>query len=211
MAQGDKRTPMMRFCRFVLSLFGWRVVRNLPPTKKFVMVGAWHTSNWDFPLAVLAMGGLGVKLNFIGKQSLVSGPFGWFMKWLGVIGVDRATTKNFTQKIAELYKTRDELRIVVPAEGTRSKAEYWRTGFYYIALEAKVPIAFAFIDAATKTIGVDGYFMPSGNRDEDLQKVIDFYKDKRGLKPHKQAEIKFRPQGEQVSVSAGQLKVKSEM
>jgi 1-acyl-sn-glycerol-3-phosphate acyltransferase len=83
--------------------------------------------------------------------------------------------------------------VVVPAEGTRSKAEYWRTGFYYIALEAKVPIAFAFIDAATKTIGVDGYFIPTGKRDEDLQKVIDFYKDKRGLKPHKQAEIKFRP------------------
>jgi 1-acyl-sn-glycerol-3-phosphate acyltransferase len=174
-------------------LLGWRVVRNLPPTNKFVMVGAWHTSNWDFPLAILAMGGLGVKLNFIGKQELIDGQLGWLMKRLGVIGVDRSKTKNFTQKIAELYTTMDELRIVVPAEGTRSKAEYWRTGFYYIALEAKVPIAFSFIDAATKTIGVDGYFIPTGNRDEDLQKVIDFYKDKRGLKPHKQAEIKFRP------------------
>jgi 1-acyl-sn-glycerol-3-phosphate acyltransferase len=202
MTQSDDLTPMMQFCRFILSLFGWRVVRNLPPTNKFVMVGAWHTSNWDFPLAILAMGGMGVKLNFIGKQSLVSGPFGWFMKWLGVIGVDREKTKNFTQKVAELYKTRDELRIVVPAEGTRSKAEYWRTGFYYIALEAKVPLAFSFIDAATKTIGIDGYFMPTGNREEDLQKVIDFYKHKRGLKPERQAEIKFRPVEERVSETA---------
>jgi 1-acyl-sn-glycerol-3-phosphate acyltransferase len=193
MSQPYALTPMMRFCRFILSLFGWRVVQNLPPTNKFVMVGAWHTSNWDFPLAVLAMGAMGIKLNFIGKQELLQGPLGGLMKRLGVIGVDRAKTTNFTQKIAELYKTMDELRVVVPAEGTRSKAEYWRTGFYYIALEAKVPIAFAFIDAATKTIGVDGYFIPTGKRDEDLQKVIDFYKDKRGLKPHKQAEIKFRP------------------
>jgi 1-acyl-sn-glycerol-3-phosphate acyltransferase len=201
MTQSVTLTPMMRFCRFILGLFGWRVVRNLPPTNKFVMVGAWHTSNWDFPLAVLAMGGMGIKLNFIGKQSLVNGPFGWVMKRLGVIGVDRAKTKNFTQKVAELYKTMDELRVVVPAEGTRSKAEYWRTGFYYIALEAKVPLAFSFLDAATKIIGIDGYFMPTGNRDEDLQKVIDFYKDKRGLKPERQAEIKFRPPEERVSTS----------
>lgn len=193
MAQPYTLTLMMRSCRFMLGLFGWRVVRNLPPTNKFVMVGAWHTSNWDFPLAILAMGGLGIKLNFIGKQELLDGRLGWLMKRLGVIGVDRSKTRNFTQKIAELYKTMDELRVVVPAEGTRSKAEYWRTGFYYIALEAEVPIAFAFIDATTKTIGVDGYFMPTGRRDEDLQKVIDFYRDKRGLKPHKQAEIKFRP------------------
>jgi 1-acyl-sn-glycerol-3-phosphate acyltransferase len=198
-ARSDKLTPIMRVCRFILGLLGWRVVRNLPPTKKFVMVGAWHTSNWDFPLAILAMGGMGIKLNFIGKQSLVSGPLGWVMKRLGVIGVDRATTKNFTQKIAELYETMDVLRIVVPAEGTRGKAEYWRTGFYYIALEAKVPIAFAVLDATTKTIGIDGYFVPTGNRAEDLQRVIDFYKDKRGLKPERQAEIKFRPAEERVS------------
>ncbi len=201
MTQSVALTPMMRLCRFILSLFGWRVVRNLPPTNKFVMVGAWHTSNWDFPLAILAMGGMGIKLNFIGKQSLVSGPFGWVMKRLGVIGVDRATTKNFTQKVAELYNIMNELRVVVPAEGTRGKAEYWRTGFYYIALEAKVPLAFSFIDAATKTIGIDGYFIPSGNREEDLQRVIDFYKDKRGLKPERQAEIKFRSVEERVTMT----------
>jgi 1-acyl-sn-glycerol-3-phosphate acyltransferase len=193
MSQPYTLTPIMRFCRFILGLFGWRVVRNLPPTNKFVMVGAWHTSNWDFPLAILATGGLGIKLNFIGKQELLDGRLGWLMKRLGVIGVDRATTKNFTQKIAELYETMDELRVVVPAEGTRSKAEYWRTGFYYIALEAGIPIAFAFLDAATKTIGIDGYFIPTGDRDKDLQKVIGFFKDKRGLKPSRQAEIKFRP------------------
>ncbi|MGL4612234.1 MAG: 1-acyl-sn-glycerol-3-phosphate acyltransferase [Trueperaceae bacterium] len=196
MSQTYELTLRMRVYRFILGLFGWRVVRNVPPTNKYVLVGAWHTSNWDFPLAILAVGGMGVPLNFIGKQELLRGPLGGLMQRLGVIGVDRAKTKNFTQKIAELYKTKNELRILVPAEGTRSRAEYWRTGFYYMALEANIPIAFAVLDAGTKTIGIDGYFVPTGNRDEDFKKVIDFYKDKRGLKPHRQGEIKFRPPAE---------------
>ena len=186
-------TLLMRFCRFVLGLFGWHVTRNLPLTDKYVVVGAWHTSNWDFPLAVLAMGAMGLKLHFIGKQELLEGKLGWLMKRLGVIGVDRSQRNQFVQKIVKLYETSDALRIVVPAEGTRSKSEYWRTGFYYMALAAKVPIAFGILDASSKNIGIDGYFMPSGNRDEDLQKVIHFFKDKKGLKPHKQSVPKFKP------------------
>ena len=186
-------TLLMRFCRFVLGLFGWRVLRNLPPSHKYIVVGAWHTSNWDFPLAVLAAGAMGLKLNFIGKQELVSGKLGWFMKRLGIIGVDRSQRNQFVQTIADLYANVDELRIVVPAEGTRSKSEYWRTGFYYMALAAKVPIAFGILDAGNKQIGIDGYFVPTGNRNEDLQKVIDFFKDKKGLRPSKQGQAKFRP------------------
>lgn len=186
-------TMLMRLCRFVLRLWGWRVITNLPPGSKYIVVGAWHTSNWDFPLAVLAAGAMGVKLNFIGKQELVSGKLGWLMKRLGVIGVDRSQRNQFVQTMADLFESSKELRIVVPAEGTRSKSEYWRTGFYYMALAAKVPIAFGFLDASRKQIGIDGYFIPSGNREEDLRKVIDFYQDKQGLKAHKQGQVKFKP------------------
>ncbi|MCA9837806.1 MAG: 1-acyl-sn-glycerol-3-phosphate acyltransferase [Trueperaceae bacterium] len=182
----------MRFARLVLRLFGWRVVDNLPPGNKYILVGAWHTSNWDFPLAIFAMWGLGVKLHFIGKQELISGRLGFLMKRLGVIGVDRSKTVNFVQKMAELFKERDELRLVLAAEGTRSQAEYWKTGFYYMALAAQVPIAFGFIDARAKEVGIDGYFMPTGNRDEDLHKVKLFFESKQGLKPHKQGSIKFK-------------------
>ncbi len=182
----------MRLARLVLRLFGWRVVDNLPPTDKYILVGAWHTSNWDFPLAVFAMWGMGVKLHFIGKQELVSGKLGFLMKRLGVIGVDRSKTINFVQKMAELFKERKELRLVIAAEGTRSQAEYWKTGFYYMALAAEVPIAFAFIDAKAKEVGIDGYFMPTGNREEDLHKVKLFFESKQGIKPNKQRSIKFK-------------------
>ena len=184
----------MRLARALLGLFGWRVVDNLPPTRKFITVAAWHTSNWDFPLSIMAMWGLGLPLKFIGKQELVNGKLGWMFKSLGVIGVDRSQQGGkFVDKIATLFDTHDELMIAVPPEGTRGKAEYWRTGFYYMALAAKAPIAFALTDSVKKEIGIDGYFYPSGNRDEDLQIVKDFYKDKRGLKPEKQTEIAFRP------------------
>jgi 1-acyl-sn-glycerol-3-phosphate acyltransferase len=183
----------MRFCCSILGLLGWRVLTNVPPGNKYVVVGAWHTSNWDFLFAVLAAGAMGIKLHFIGKQELTQGMLGWLMKRLGVIGVDRSQRNQFVQKVAELYEQAEQLRIVVPAEGTRSKSQYWRTGFYYMALAAKVPIAFGILDASRKQIGIDGYFTPTGNRTEDLQKVIDFYVGKKGLKAHKQGQVQFKP------------------
>ena len=191
----------MRLARFVLGLFGWTVVDNFPPTRKFVSVGAWHTSNWDFPIAILAMWGMGLPLNFIGKKALTEGRLGWLMKRWGVIGVDRSKPGGFVEKVAELFEERDELMIIVPAEGTRSKTEYWKTGFYYMALAADVPIAFSLVDAAKKEVGIDGYFIPSGDREKDLQIVKDFFKDKRGLKPSKQGEIKFRPEKKREEVA----------
>jgi len=177
-----------------LGLLGWKVILNIPPTKKFVAVGAWHTSNIDFILAVLAAGAMGLPIKFIGKKALVEGKLGWLMKRLGIIGVDRSKRNNVVKQIAKKFEESDELYLVVPAEGTRSKAEYWKTGFYYIALEAKVPIAFGVIDAGKKEIGIFGWFEPTGNREEDFAKIIDYFKDKRGLKPQNQAEIKFRPE-----------------
>lgn len=189
-------TLSMRLARLLLRLIGWRLIDNLPPTTKFVAVGAWHTSNWDFILALLAHWGLGVKLHFIGKKELIEGKLGWLMRRLGVIGVDRSKPNNFVETIRQLFSERDELRIIVPAEGTRSKTRYWKTGFYYMALAANVPIAFAIIDAGRKVIGIDGYFYPTGDREADLAKVKAFYQGTRGLKPERQGEIDFKPPGE---------------
>ncbi len=184
----------MRLSRWILGLFGWKIILNIPPGKKFVAVGAWHTSNIDFFLAILAAGGMGLPLKFIGKQALVDGKLGWLMKQLGVIGVDRSKSNNVVEQIAKRFEESKELYLVVPAEGTRSKAEYWKTGFYYMALAAKVPIAFATVDASKKEVGIFGWLEPSGNRDDDFKKIIDYYKNKTGLKPQNQAEIKFRPE-----------------
>jgi len=188
-----KLTFQMRFSRFILSLFNWKVVANIPTTKKFVIVGGFHTSNWDFPLALLTMWGMGVKLHFVGKQILVNNPFGWIMKYWGIVAVDRSKPGNFVQQMAKLFEERDELRLTLAAEGTRSKQEYWKTGFYYMALEAKVPIVFAYIDSVTRTSGIDGYYLiPSGDMKADFRKVIAYFEGKEGLKPNRQEPVRFR-------------------
>ena len=186
-------TFLMRFCRWTLRLFGWRIVCNVPDTPKFVVIGAWHTSNWDFPVSVLAAGGMGLPLNFIGKKELTEGRMGWLMKRLGVIGIDRQGRAKVVEQVVKVFEERNAFIPVIAAEGTRSQAEYWRTGFYYIALAANVPIAFGFLNAEQKEIGINGYFMPTGDREDDLTKVKAFYQNMKGLKPEKQGEIKFRP------------------
>ena len=186
-------TLSMRLARLCLRLVGWRVVTSLPPTRKFVAIAAWHTSNWDFPLSMLGMWGMGLRLNFLGKQELLDGPMGWFMRRVGVLGVDRSKRGNLVKKTAQLFAERDELMLVVPAEGTRGKTEYWRTGFYYMALTANVPIAFAYVDSLKKEVGIGGYFYPTGDVEADLAQIRAFYEPKRGLKPGKQGPVAFRP------------------
>lgn len=189
----DPPTLRMRLCRALLRLVGWRLVVDPPPVPKYVAVGAWHTTNWDFPLAILAMGGMGIRLHFVGKRELVDGRLGWVMRRLGVIGVDRDRRTGFTETVAQLFRERDALALVVPAEGTRAATEYWKSGFYYMALAAEVPIAFSFIDARTRTLGIDGAFEPSGVLEDDLQRLRDFYGEKRGIKPENMGPIRFRP------------------
>ncbi len=186
-------TLLMRSCRFLLRLLGWKLVLRPPPGNKYVVVGAWHTSNWDFPLAVLATCGMGLGFSFVGKRELTEGRLGWLMRRLGVVGIDRSGGQDLTRRIAELFAARDELRLVVPAEGTRSTTEYWRTGFYYIALAAGVPIAFGVVDAGSRTIGIDGYFVPTGEREKDLAEVIAYFHGRRGLKPRNMGPVRFRP------------------
>lgn len=186
-------TWTMRLCRALLRLGGWRVVVDTPPGDKYVVVAAWHTSNWDFPLAVVTAGAMGLPLHFIGKKELVDGRLGWLMTRLGVIGVDRSRRTRFVDRVAEEFRRRDTFHLVVPAEGTRGPTEYWRTGFYYMALAADVPIAFGVVDVATRTVGIDGWFRPSGDRDADLERVRAYYADKRGLKAHNMGPIRFTP------------------
>ena len=177
----ERRTLRMRLSRALLRLLGWRLIDRPPAAKKYVVVAAWHTSNWDFVFALLVLGGLGLHANFLGKRELVEGPFGRLMAALGVIGVDRSRSTGLTARVA-----------VVPAEGTRSAAERWKSGFYYMALAADVPIAFGFLDSTTRTVGIDGGFVPSGDLEADVEILRAFYGPKRGLSHAKMGPIEFR-------------------
>jgi Acyltransferase len=177
----------------LMKLFGWKSILAPAPNKKFVALGYPHTSNWDFIPAVAWAWSTGLKMNFVGKAALFKGIMGPIMKGLGGIPLERDKTKNFVDQIVEIINTRDEIALIVAAEGTRKKAEYWRSGFYYMALEANVPIGLAYMDWRRREIGISQYLMPSGDLEKDFEIIKAYYQDVTGREPSKQSPILLKP------------------
>ena len=165
----------------ILKLVGWRVVGELPAHKKYVLLAAPHTSNWDFILFLLMAFTLKIDAHWMGKDSLFPAPFKRLMIWLGGIAIDRSKANNTVDQMVEHYNNTDELIVIVPPEGTRSKVEQWKTGFYHIAVKADVPIVQGFIDAGNKCLGFGPSFIPTGDIDEDMAKIRGFYAEKTGI------------------------------
>jgi 1-acyl-sn-glycerol-3-phosphate acyltransferase len=186
-------TKRQHFFSWLLGVFGWKVILEPPPGPRFVVEGYPHTSNWDFFPAVGWAWATGLKASFIGKRQLVDGFLGPLMLRLGVIPLDRDNTRNFVSQVADIIEARDEIALVVAAEGTRSRAEYWRSGFYYMALEAKVPIAFGYLDWGRKEVGIGAYMMPTGDLETDFEVIRRFYQDVKGRDQDKQSPIRLKP------------------
>ena len=184
---------LKKISQLILSALGWQLDAQLPSKKKYVVVGAFHTSNWDFPMGILGLWAMGLKACWVGKHTLFRGPLGRLFKLMGGIPVDRTVHTGFIHRIAELYKSRDEMALTIAAEGTRSKTEYWKTGFYYIAVEANVPIALAYLDYGNKRLGIGASFYPCGDINKDFGIIREFYKDKSGLRPENQGPIALPP------------------
>jgi len=184
---------LKKIAQFILTTLGWHVDAQLPTEKKYVIIGAFHTSNWDFPLGILGLWAMGLKANWVGKHTLFRGPLGPIFKLLGGIPVDRTVHTGFIRRIAELYESRDQMALTIAAEGTRSKTEHWKTGFYFIALEAKVPIALGYLDYGKKRLGVGATFYPCGDINKDFEIIRDFYKDKSGLRAENQGPVVLPP------------------
>ncbi|MBC8379054.1 MAG: 1-acyl-sn-glycerol-3-phosphate acyltransferase, partial [Planctomycetes bacterium] len=124
----------------VLRMFGWTVEKVIPLKEKYVLVGAPHTSNWDFPLGILGMLAMGLRFRWVGKHTIFRGPIGLMLKSIGGIPVDRRIRSSFINQMVELFNAEKNMIIAITPEGSRSKTLYWKTGFYYIALDATVPI-----------------------------------------------------------------------
>jgi len=170
--------------RAILMLGRWKLVGKVPSDAKIVAIAAPHTSNWDFPLFMSVVGVLHLRVRFFGKHTLFDGPFGKLFYWLGGIPVERET-KNAAGLVDEAvaaFRTRDSLILGLAPEGTRSKVEKWKTGFYRIAVEAGVPIQLAYIDSRTREIGIGPQFLPTGDKAADLAKIQAFYADKQGVR-----------------------------
>lgn len=175
----------------VLTLLGWKVACAIPPCDRYVLVGAPHTSNWDFPYALLALWSIGLRFCWVGKHTLFKGPLGPIMRALGGIPVDRRGPTGFTRTVAELFNQRRQLVLAIAPEGTRSRTESWKSGFYHIAVAANVPVALGFIDYPSKTIGIEVLFAPSGDIEADFKRLATFYRDKTGKHPDKQGPVRI--------------------
>ena len=176
-------TPLLRVIAIViLKLTGWKAVGEEIGNPRFVLIAAPHTSNWDFLLMLLVVLKLRLELYWMGKNSLFPFGFGWLMRWLGGISIDRAKSHNVVNETVRQYREHESLVILIPPEGTRSKVTTWKSGFYHIANNANVPIMMGYIDAATKEAGLADLFHPTGNLKQDIREIRVFYSKKIGLR-----------------------------
>ncbi len=176
----------------ILRLLSWQVDVILPSTHKYVLIGAPHTSNMDFIFTLLLKYASGIKLHWVAKDTAFRWPFDGVLRWLGGIPVNRRSRNNFVQQMVEVFDQREQFIMAISPEGTRSNTDYWKTGFYYIALGAGVPIALGYIDYPDRVVGIGPAIYPTGNIQADFERIKVFYVDKRGKKPELQGEIKIR-------------------
>ena len=170
-------TLLRGFSVLFLKVTGWKVQGSLPPDgKKSVLIAAPHTSNWDLPLTLMVAFVLRLNVYWMGKESLFSPPFRGLMMWLGGVPVDRSKSTNLVAaSVVALQAADGPMQLIVPPEGTRSKTRYWKTGFYYIAVGAQVPIVMAFMDYKNKVSGLGPVFVPTGDIDADMTSIKAFY------------------------------------
>ena len=170
-------TFLRAFSRITLRLTGWTVEGQLPDkATKSVLIAAPHTSNWDLPYTLMLAFVLRLRVYWMGKHSLFKGPLGPVMRWLGGIPVNREQSSNLVASSAQAMRAaKGPMQLIVPPEGTRGKTRHWKTGFYFIAQEAGVPIVLAFVDYGRKVGGLGPVFEPTGDLERDMADIKAFY------------------------------------
>jgi 1-acyl-sn-glycerol-3-phosphate acyltransferase len=165
----------------LMSVFGWRIAADLPNLPKFVLVGAPHTSNWDFLLTMATQFALGVRISWLAKRSLFRWPFGGVMSWLGGVAVNRSSrSSGIVEQTVEAFNSRDKFIIAVMPEGTRSRVSRWKTGFYRIAEGANVPVVLVRFDYGRKVMGIGPTIEPTGDVEADMMLIQSYYQDVKG-------------------------------
>lgn len=166
---------------------------GFPKENRYIVIAAPHTTNWDFLLGICYILASGVPFRYMGKDALFKWPQKYLFRALGGIPVDRFNKTKLTSRMAEFINSQDKIALALAPEGTRSNSQYWRSGFYYIALEAKVPIAMAVLDFDKKEVGVKESFIPTGDLEADMDIIRTFYKGVNGKFPEKQGPIEINP------------------
>jgi 1-acyl-sn-glycerol-3-phosphate acyltransferase len=175
----------------LLRACGWTLRFVPPPSPKSVLIFYPHTSNWDFPIGLLARGGTGLRVSFVGKHTLFRWPLGGLMRRLGGIPIDRSTRAGLVETLAAEFARRPSFHVAIAPEGTRSRGDHWRTGFYRLALAAQVPVGLGFFDYPRREIGIEHWLMMTGDVDADLARIAAVYAGREGRNPEQQTPIRF--------------------
>lgn len=172
----------------LMRLTGWRFTgADFPDIRKFVLIVAPHTSNWDFPLGMMAMYALGIRGTFLGKDTLFKFPLGLLMRFLGGFPVDRSARSDVVTQTVELVERSERVIIVLSPEGTRKLTPRWRSGFYWIALKSGIPILPIAFDFSRKAIHVLPLFEPTGDQERDIDALRALFRPEMAFDPAKYA------------------------
>jgi 1-acyl-sn-glycerol-3-phosphate acyltransferase len=167
-------------------LMGWKIEGQLPHhIKKYIIVVASHTSNWDFPLGVFVRTIEGVKSRFVAKQELFVFPFGYFFRWMGGYAVNRKVHSNFIDAVVDVFSKEADFVIAITPEGTRGYSPKWKKGFYHIAQRAEVPVIAAALDYPNKRVVISEPFEMKLSADEEVEKLKVFFRQYKGRYPEK--------------------------
>ena len=181
--------------RLYLRAFGWRLAGTLP-CRRAVVIAAPHTSNWDLPFMLAVSYALGAKPSWLGKRELFRPPFGWFLRLLGGISVDRRAPQGLVGEAVARFGEHDDLFLVIPPSGTRARAPYWKSGFYHVARGAGVPIVCAYLDYRSRVGGIGLSFVPTTSIGADMDRIRAFYADKQAKFPAQVTPVRLREEEE---------------
>lgn len=189
----QRRTPLQTLWYWLYRLLGWNGEYHHPNTDKFIIIVAPHTSNFDFFIGFIYSRAFAMPFpNFLAKDSLFRGFFGPIWRWLGGIPVNRSERTNFVDQVAAEFQRRKRMILAITPEGTRSRSEYWKTGFYHMAQKANVPVIMASIDYARKYIACGAIAEITGDMDADIAKIRDYFAGVTPRHPRRHGDIRFR-------------------
>jgi len=174
---------MHHISRWILQLFGWRIINDMPfGLTKYIVAVAPHTSWKDFFLGLLVRSAIHRKIYYLGKQELFDSPVGFFFRWTGGKPVDRKQNTGLVDQVASLFNQHDEFAIALAPEGTRRKVNDLKTGFYYMARKANVPVVPCILDYEHKTVHFRAPFYTTDDAEKDLDTLWNFYRGVKGAK-----------------------------
>ena len=179
------------FARLVLALSGWKLIEGASIPPKAVLLGYPHTSNWDLLATLVGLAALGIKPRWAGKDTMFRGWRGPIMRSLGGIPVNRRASTGFVGRMAEEIATHDTFLLAIAPEGTRARAEGWKSGFYRIALAARVPVVAGVADYHRKELGILAVLTMTGDEDADMARIEALYHGREGLRPVNKSPIRL--------------------